>query len=208
MDGEITGNRNSIFVQFFRPLQLLGLWFCSLQNVHELILYSLLCFADDFAPPLVFTLFWADNFVDLLIKAVTCISNIDLMLSVLLCFKSTLHTVTKCCESCSMYFLTWMLCWWLCPPSFFLTLPALFGEHNAGEQWSGILMANYKMPFLWSRNTKEILSKSAANLEKFKTFSFGAYFLGLNLRLIDHDCEWKYIQRNPSKNPNALVLSC
>ena len=61
-----------------------------------------------------------------------------------------------------MYFLTWMLCWWLCPPSFFLTLPALFGEHNAGEQWSGILMANYKMPFLWKkyqRNPSEICSK-------------------------------------------------
>ena len=45
---------------------------------------------------------------------------------------------------------------------FFLTLPALFGEHNAGEQWSGILMANYKMPFLWKkyqRNPSEICSK-------------------------------------------------
>ena len=47
-------------------------------------------------------------------------------------------------------------------PPFFLTLPALFGEHNAGEQWSGILMANYKMPFLWKkyqRNPSEICSK-------------------------------------------------
>ena len=51
MDGEITGSRNSIFAQFFRQLQLLGLCLCSLQNVHELILNSLLCFADDFAPP-------------------------------------------------------------------------------------------------------------------------------------------------------------
>ena len=47
-------------------------------------------------------------------------------------------------------------------PPFFLTLPALFGEHNAGEQWSGILMANYKMPFLWKkyqRNPSKICSK-------------------------------------------------
>ena len=50
MDGEITSRGNSIFAQFFSPVQTSGLWLCSLQSVQELILYSRLCYADDFAP--------------------------------------------------------------------------------------------------------------------------------------------------------------
>ena len=65
-------------------LRTLALWSTKCTKF-ELILYSLLCYADDFAP-LVFTLICAENFVDLCIEAVTCISNINVMLSVLHCF--------------------------------------------------------------------------------------------------------------------------